>query len=241
MSEIVLEPSSLAPESQESTGSPATLAANALNTSVNESSGETSAPQSWTENRAVCGQLKGEGKCYNASDCGSKNVGPVVSFGSSASRCLKVRLAVMDKKAVSVSSPCVQGALEGSSSADEQGRRVLRDGSRQRRKGWRQRLFWGKPLRSHLRGLESIVGIGAKTQESATWERSDKMDEEHLPPRSSRSRPMSKQELPGTLPPNFTEEGCASLKRPGWRGRTATRRLAGRIISQQRTRPARPT
>jgi hypothetical protein len=40
---------------------------------------------------------------------------------------------------VSVSSPCVQGALEGASLADEKGRSVLCSGARQGRNGWWQR------------------------------------------------------------------------------------------------------
>jgi hypothetical protein len=51
------------------------------------------------------------------------------------------------------------------------GRGVLYGRSRQRRNGWWQR-FWGKSLHSHLRGLESTLGIVAEAQERAIWERS---------------------------------------------------------------------
>jgi hypothetical protein len=71
---------------------------------------------------------------------------------ASAGVCLGVRRAVIDKT-VCVSPPCVQSALLGPSSEDEQGTSVLRGESRQRRNGWRQR-FWGKPSQSHLRGVK---------------------------------------------------------------------------------------
>src|SRR5262249_46643666 len=63
---------------------------------------------------------------------------------AAAGVCLGGRLAVMDNT-VWVSSPCVQGALEGSISADERGRSVLCGGSMQRRNGWWQRFYRGNP------------------------------------------------------------------------------------------------
>src|SRR5262249_14412611 len=65
--------------------------------------------------------------------CGKDRLAP-------AGVCLGVRLTVMDKT-VCVSSPCVPGALYGSSSVVEQRRSVLYDGSRQRRNGWLQRFL----------------------------------------------------------------------------------------------------
>jgi hypothetical protein len=65
------------------------------------------------------------------------------------------------------------GCAVGASSADEQGRSVLCGGSRQRRKGWRQRFFWGKSWHSHLWGLESTIGVVNEARDRAIWERSD--------------------------------------------------------------------
>jgi hypothetical protein len=72
-----------------------------------------------------------------------------------------VKLAGVDKT-VCVSSPCVQSALEGSSSADEQGRGVLYGGSRQRRKGWRQRFFGGKTFAIAPSGVRLNCWCGSR-------------------------------------------------------------------------------
>src|SRR5579871_5260408 len=72
-----------------------------------------------------------------------------------------------------MSSPCVQGALCVTGSADGQGRCIFCGGSRQRRNGWRQRFLRGKDLLSHLRGLESIASVVTEARERAIWERSD--------------------------------------------------------------------
>ena len=70
---------------------------------------------------------------------------------TAAGVCLGVRRAGMNKT-VCVSSPCVQGALEGSSSEDEQGRSVWCGGSRQRRIGWRQRIVGEYPCNGNFGG-----------------------------------------------------------------------------------------
>src|SRR5262249_48844728 len=90
---------------------------------------------------------------------------------AAAGLCLGVRRAVMDKT-VCLSSPCVQGTLCGGSSAGERGRSGWWGGSMQRRNRGRRRFFGGKSLRSHLRGLESTVGVVTEARERAIWERS---------------------------------------------------------------------
>ena len=75
-------------------------------------------------------------------------------------------------KTVCVSSPFVQGALSGSSSADEPGRSVLCGGSRLRREDGGNAIIGGKSLQPYLRGLESTIGVVAEAGERSIWERS---------------------------------------------------------------------
>jgi WD40 repeat protein len=106
----------------------------------------------------------------------SQTVGPTCNRASltgggnrpaAAGVCLGVRLTVMGKT-ICISSPCVWGALCGSISRDEEGRSVLRGGSRQRRKGGGN-VFEGKIL--------AIAPSGIRIDR---WRRNRGSGEDHL-------------------------------------------------------------
>jgi hypothetical protein len=96
---------------------------------------------------------------------------PGVDRPAAGGVCLGVRLTVMDKS-VCVSSPCVQGALYGSSRAVEQRTSVLY-GDRCGDGMGGCNVSEEESLQRHLRGLESAVGVVSEARERVIWESSD--------------------------------------------------------------------